>query len=200
MVAYILTAIIIVLALTNFILGIKLYEEPKENGYFNNVNSLDLNRERNICADPKYIAGMSIIVGVLIGMYLAFLTSVNMNGIIFKGTTLLLIIMYLYELTRRITLKDGKLTLSKFFFLKKELAASEITGMYIYSYNKKFLKSHAYTTKLVITDYQGKKIKFTLSSIDNRAVLNMMKDAFGVNSYKMYISKKEKTPQEKTAK
>ena len=193
MVAYILTAIIILLALTNFILGVKLYELPKENGYFNNVNALDLNRERNICADTKYIAGVSIIVGVLIGMYIAFLTSLDMNGIIFTGTTLLLVIMYLYELTRRITLKEGKLTLSKFFFLKKEIPASEITGMYIYSYNKKFLKSHAYTTKLVITDYQGKKTKFTLSSIDNRAVLNMMKDAFGVNSYKMYISKKEKT-------
>lgn len=193
MVAYILTAIIIILALTNFVLGIKLYEEPKENGYFNNVNLLDTNKERNICADPKYIAGVSIIVGVLIGIYIAFLTSLNMNGIVFTGTTLLLIVMYLYELTRRITLKEGKLTLSKFFFFKKEISASEIKGMYIYSYNKKFLKSHAYTTKLVITDYQGKKTKFTLSSIDNRAVLNMMKEAFGVNSYKMYISKKDST-------
>ena len=191
MVAYILTAIIIGLSLINFILGIKLYEEPRENGYFNNVNALDLNRERNIFADPRYIAGASIIVGVLIGIYIAFLTSINMNGIVFTGTTLLLVVMYLYELTRRITLKEGNLTLSKFFFIKKEIPASQIKGMYIYSYNKKFLKSHAYTTKLVITDNQGRKTKFTLSSIDNRAVLNMMKEAFGINSYKMYISKKE---------
>lgn len=193
MVAYILTVIIILLSLINFILGIKLYEEPKERGYFTNVNVLELDRERNICADPKYIAEISIIVGILLGIYLAYLTSLSMNGIIFTGTTILLVVMYLYELTRRITLKDGTLTLSKFFFLKKEIQASAIKGMYIYSYNKKFLKSHAYTTKLVITDYQGKRTKFTLSSIDNRAVLNMMKESFGINSYKMYISKKEKT-------
>lgn len=193
--AYILTGIIILLALINFILGNKLYETPRENGYFNNVTGLNLSRERNIFADPKYVVLISIIVGVLLGIYVAFLTSLQMNGFIFTCTTLLLVIMYLYELTRKITLKDGKLTLSKFFFLKKEIPASEIKGMYIYSYNKKFLKSHAYTTKLVITNYQGKTTKFTLSSIDNRAVLNLMKESFGVNSYKMYISKKEQKKQ-----
>ena len=193
MIAYILTAIIILLILGNFILGIKLYEIPKESGYFNNVGSLDLSRERNIFADPRHVATISIINGILIGLYIAFLTSIGVNGILFTITTILLTVIYLTEITKKIILKDGKLTLSKFFFIDREIEASQIKGMYIYSYNKKFLKSHAYTTKLVITTNQEKKIKFTLSSIDNRAVLNMMKESFGINSYKMYISKMEKT-------
>ena len=191
MIAYIITGIILLLILINFVLGNKLYEEPKESGYFNNVTSLNMSRERNINADPRHVVTISIIVGVLIGIYIAYLTSLNVNGLFFAITTILLLIIYLTELTRRIILKDGKLILSKFFFIEKEIDVSNITGMYIYSYNKKFLKSHAYTTKLIITDSKGRKTKFTLSSINNRAVLNMMKEAFGINSYKMYISKKE---------
>ena len=79
-------------------------------------------------------------------------------------------------------------------FTETELDATKIRGMYIYSYNKKFLKSHAYTTKLVITDTDNHITKYTLSSLDNKAVLNMMKESFGVNSYKMFISKHEKMP------
>ncbi len=190
MIAYVITGIIVLLTLINLLLGAKLYKEPKESGYYTNVTDIDYSREKNICASPKYIAGTSIIVGILLGLYVAFLTSFNMSGLLFTATTLIIIVMYLFELTRRITLKDGKLILSKFFFITKEINLSEIKGMYIYSYNKKFLKSHAYTTKLVITNSTGARIKFTLSSIDNRAVLNLMKDNFGINSYKMYIAKK----------
>lgn len=190
MIAYVITGIIVLLTLINLLLGAKLYKEPKENGYFNNVTDINFVREKNIYADPKYIAGMSIIVGILLGMYIGFLNIVDINGIVFTLTTLLILAMYLFELSRRIILKDGKLILSKFFFINKEMNPSDIKGMYIYSYNKKFLKSHAYTTKLVLTDLRGNKTKFTLSSIDNRAVLNLMKENFGVNSYKMYIAKK----------
>jgi hypothetical protein len=70
----------------------------------------------------------------------------------------------------------------------------KITGMYIYSYNKKFLKNHAYTTKLVVVEDSGKKHKFSLSSLDNKAVLNLMKDTFGVTNNKMYIAKTRDLP------
>ncbi len=193
MIAYIITIIIIVLALTNFILGIKLYEKPKEEGYFTNVGRFDLTRERNILAAPKHVAFLSIITGVLIGLYLAFAIASKISRLVYWSTIILLFFMYVKEIKRRITLKDGKLILTH-LFTETELDATKIRGMYIYSYNKKFLKSHAYTTKLVITDTDNHITKYTLSSLDNKAVLNMMKESFGVNSYKMFISKHEKMP------
>lgn len=191
MLIYIISGIIIVLALINFILGIKLYEEPKENGYFNNVGNLDMARERTIAADPKYVLIISIITGILMGLYLGYAAALEKSGIIITATVVIIAIMYLIEITRTVTLKEGKLVLSKFLSFEKEIDVNQIVGMYIYSYNKKFLKSHAYTTKLVIVGRDGKLTKFTLSSIDNRAILNMMKESFGINSYKMFIAKHE---------
>ena len=193
MIAYIISAIIIAFAITNFILGIKLYEKPKENGYFANVGKIDFIHDKYIMAEPKYVVTISVITGILIGLYLAYANSVEASGWVFVITTFLLLYMYLSEITKRITFKEGKLTLSQIFY-EEVIEASSIKGMYIYSYNKKFLKSHAYTTKLVITDSKDKTIKFTISSLDNRAVLNMMKETFGVNSYKMFISRREELP------
>lgn len=191
MIAYILSGIIIVLALINYILGIVLYEKPKEKGYFNNVCDVDMSREKTIAADPKYVLVISIITGILMGLYLGYVNVLEKSGLIITLTATIIAITYLIEITRMITIKEGKLTLSKFLSFDKEINLNQITGMYIYSYNKKFLKSHAYTTKLVITERDGKTTKFTLSSIDNKAVLNMMKDSFAINSYKMFISKHE---------
>ena len=188
--AYIISIALIVLAIINFILGIKLYEKPKENGYFTNVGKIDYIHERHLTAEPKYVITISIITGILLGLYIAYLTAVGAYGILFFITGLLMFYIYLCEITKRISFKEGKLLLSQVFY-DTEIEASRIKGMYIYSYNKKFLKSHTYTTKLVITDDNDKVTKFTISSFDNRAVLNLMKDTFGVNSYKMFISKKQ---------
>lgn len=191
MLIYILSGAIIVLALINFILGIKLYEEPKQGGYFNNVGELDMFRERTIAADPKYVLVISVVTGILLGLYLGYAAALEKGGIVITATVALIAVMYLIEITRTVTLKEGKLTLSKFLSFEKEINVNQIEGMYIYSYNKKFLKSHAYTTKLVIVENGGKITKFTLSSIDNKAILNMMKESFGINSHKMFISKHE---------
>ena len=86
-------------------------------------------------------------------------------------------------------LKEDKLILSKAFSKKVELYGNQIKGIYIYSFNKKFLKKRALTTKLVVVTKTDKFYKFTLSSIDNKAVLNMIKENFGVTEYKMYIGK-----------
>jgi hypothetical protein len=48
--------------------------------------------------------------------------------------------------------------------------------MYIYSYTKKFLKKRALTTKLIVVTKTDKFYKFVLSSLDNKAVLNMIKE------------------------
>lgn len=193
MIIYIITAIIIAFALSNFILGIKLYEKPKENGYFTNVGKVDFIHDKYIMAEPRYVVTLSIITGVLIGLYLAYATSLQIGGIMIGLTALLIFYMYVVEITKRITFKEGKLTLSQIFY-EEIIEAPQIKGMYIYSYNKKFLKSHTYTTKLVITTTEDKTIKFTISSLDNRAVLNMMKETFGINSYKMFISRREELP------
>ena len=94
------------------------------------------------------------------------------------------------EITKRISIREGVITLSGFLLKTKQIDISRITGMYIYSYNRKFMKGHAYTVKLVIVDDSGKRTKYTLSSIDNRAVTNMMKENFGIEKNKMYIAKR----------
>ena len=105
---------------------------------------------------------------------------------------LIITICYLIEITRKITIKDDKLILSKMFSKKVEIYGNQIKGIYIYSFNKKFLKKRALTTKLVVVEKTDKFHKFTLSSLDNKAVLNMLKENFGVQNYKMYIEKRNK--------
>ena len=50
------------------------------------------------------------------------------------------------------------------------------------------MNNHAYTVKLVVAQTSKKLTKFALSSIDNRAIMNMIKDNFGVKKNKMYIA------------
>ena len=50
------------------------------------------------------------------------------------------------------------------------------------------MNNHAYTVKLVVAQTSKKPTKFALSSIDNRAIMNMIKDNFGVKKNKMYIA------------
>ena len=148
-------------------------------------------KEKNIQADPNYIVKISVLTGIVIGLYMAYAALYDASWIVIFGMSLILLVIYLMELTRTITLTDNALVFSRFLSHKKEIDLADIAGMYIYSFNKKFLSQHAYTTKLVVTKKDGKKIKFTLSSLDNRAVLNMMKENFGINNCKMYVAKKE---------
>lgn len=192
MLIYLLSAVILIIIAINQFLGYKLYEVPKNQEYFNNVNEINLVKERNISANPKYIVKISIFTGIMIGLYAAYASVYDVSGLFVLGMVLVFLGLYFIELTRKITLKEGTLTLSKFLGKTYEIDARKISGMYIYSYNKRFLNKHAYTTKLVIVDDSKKIIRFTLSSLDNRSVLNMMKESFGINNYKMFISKREK--------
>ena len=110
------------------------------------------------------------------------------------GTVLVLFILYLVEITRKIVLTEENLTFERMFFRTKRIPLDQIDGLYVYSFNKKFLNKNAFTTKLVVAT-GNTKYKFTLSGIDTRAVLNMMKENFGINENKMYIAQKTKRSQ-----
>lgn len=101
---------------------------------------------------------------------------------------LLLFVLYLIEISRKILLTSDSLEFERMFFRTKKIPLDKIDGMYIYSYNKKFLNKNAFTTKLVVVNGNN-KYKFTLSGISPKVVLNMMKDNFGISDYKMYIKK-----------
>lgn len=188
MAVYIVSAIILVLSILNFYLGEKLYKVPKDENYFRNVEEYNFSKSKEIGPDPKYVVIISIATGILLGLYFGLTAICNANGIVILFTVLLVMYSYLSEITRRVSLRDGVLVFSKFLSPKKEIDASKVIGMYIYSYNKRFMKNHAYTVKLVVTENNGKKTKFTISSIDNRAVMNLMKENFGVQRNKMYIA------------
>ena len=190
MIIYVISAIVLLSIILNWFLGEKLYEIPKDKSFFDNVTAVNLSKERNIAADPRYVVKISVLTGILIGLYLAYASVEDVNGWFVFFVVAMIFVCYLIELTRKITLKDGKLTLSKFLSSPKEIDPRRVNGIYIYSYNKKFLKKHAYTTKLVIVLTNEQVIKFSLSSLDNKSVLNMMKETFGVTRNKMFISKR----------
>ena len=187
---YVVSGIIIVFIVINYFLGYKLYSVPKNEKYFNNVTALDFSKGKYICPEPRYVILISIFTGVMIGIYVALASILDFNKWIALIVVLVICVCYLIEITRAIIIRDDKLILSKIFSKKVELYGNDIKGMYIYSYNKKFLKSHALTTKLVIITKTEKTYKFVLSSLNNKSVLNMMKENFGVTEYKMFISKK----------
>lgn len=188
----VLSVIIIVLIFINYFFSIKLYSIPQNKAFFNNINVLNFEKERYITPSPKYVALISIFTGTVIGMYLAIVNMLKTNKLIAIFVITTIFICYLIEITRKIIIKDDKLILTKVFFIRKEFYVNQINGIYIYSYNKKFLKKRALTTKLVVVSKTDKFYKFTLSSLDNKAVLNMIKENFGVSDYKMYIDKKSK--------
>ncbi len=193
---YIVSFIIIACVIINYFLGYKLYEEPKNEKYFNNVNNISVVKDRYILPEPRYTVLVSVFTGVVIGLYLALAIASNISSYVIFAIVALICICYLIEITRAIVIRDGKLILSKIFSKKIEINLSDIKGIYLYSYNKKFLNKHALTTKVVVVTRLGKTYKFTLSSLSNKSVLNMIKENFGVTEYKMYISKKSNVAME----
>lgn len=188
MLVYVVSAIIFILVALNFFLGERLYKIPKDTNYFNNVEEYNISSNKEITADPKYVLTISILTGILLGSYLGLATVCNVHNIIVTLGTVTICCCYLAEITRRVAIRDGVLVLSRFLMPKKEIDANRITGIYLYSYNRKFMDNHAYTVKLVVAQTSKKLIKFALSSIDNRAIMNMIKDNFGVKKNKMYIA------------
>lgn len=192
MLVYIIPGIVFLVVLIYIILEKALYKEPKDQGYFSNVESVDFFKSKMIAADPKYVLILSIFTGILIGIITGMVSLIVARSYLVTLSTIVILIAYMKEITRTIHIEEGKLILSDFLMKRKEFTPNQIVGMYIYSYNKKFLKHNAYTTKLVITERSGKRTKFILSSLDVKAVQNMMKDNFGIRNYKIFIQKREK--------
>ena len=187
MIMYIVTAIIFVLIFLNYFLGFKLYKEPKNEGYFTNVRNYNITRQKDIMTSPKYVLAISVGLGVFLGIYMLLGRVSATNSIVIWGTSIILFILYLIEITRKIVLTDEYISFERMFFRTKKIMLQQIDGMYIYSFNKKFMNKNAFTTKLIVVNGKS-KYKFTLSGIDTRSVLNMMKENFGIGENKMYIA------------
>ena len=188
---YVVSAVILLFIVLNYFLGVKLYSEPQNPNYFTNVTHLNFQKNKYITPQPKYVVLISILVGILFGIYIFLAVNLSINKWFALSILLILLVCYLSEISRKIIIRDDKLILSKAFSKTIEIYGKDIKGMYIYSYNKKFLKKHALTTKLVVVTKTDRKYKYVLSSLNNKSVLNMMNETFGVTSYKMFIAKKE---------
>ena len=119
MIIYVLSAIILIAIGINWFLGEKLYEIPKDKGFFDNVTAVNLSKERNITADPRYVVTISVVTGIVLGLYLAYTSVEGASGWVVSIMAVLIFVCYLIELTRKITLKYGKLILSKFLSFSK---------------------------------------------------------------------------------
>ena len=189
MVMYIVTAILLILFILNYTLGKVLYSEPNSYAYSSNVKQYNTINNRNIMASPKYVTVLSALLGIFLGIYCRIGQVLETNGFVMWGMVLLLLIAYLIEITRKITITDENLELEKMFCPTKKIPLNTIDGIYIYSYNKKFLNKRALTTKLVVCTGSA-KYKFTISSLDVKAVLSMMKDNFGITENKIFVKNK----------
>ena len=187
---YVVSAIVIGLIILNYFLSIKLYSEPKNSSYFNNVTNLNFSKNKYITPVPRYVVSISILLGLFYGIFLFLANNLKLNKWVMLLVVVMLAVSYISEITRKIIIRDDKIILSKAFSKTIQLYGNEVKGMYIYSYNKKFLKKNALTTKLVITTKTDKKYKFVLSSLSNKSVLNMMSEAFGITENKMFIGNK----------
>lgn len=188
MIMYIVTVIMFILIFINYFLGYKLYKEPQNEGYFTNVKHYNVIHQRDIMTSPKYVLAISIFLGILIGAY-AFLGEITKtNSFIIWGTILIVFALYLIEITRKVHLTEENLEFERLFFKTKKIPLGNIDGIYVYSFNKKFINKSAFTTKLVVT-MGNQHYHYTLSGIDTRAVLNMMKDNFGITENKIFVAK-----------
>ena len=190
MMVYVVSVIVVVLVFMNYFLGNQLYKEPKNSGYFSNVQNYNIIHRRDVMPTPTYIFLVSSLLGIFLGIYCLLGNLVHANGLVILGTVLLLFTVYLIEITRKIVLNEENLEFERMFFFTKKIPLNTIDGIFIYSFNKKFLDKSALTTKLVVTS-GNQKYKFTLAGIDTRAILNMMKENFGITENKIYIAKKE---------
>lgn len=178
----------LVLTVANYYLGAKLYMVPQNSKYFNNVKEINVNNLKDITPAPKYVLTITVLNALLIGMFYAMCAVNVVNAWIPFSYAAVLVLLYVIELSRSISVNDNALIMSRFLKSDIIIPLATIEGMYIYSFNKRFLKKHALTTKLVVTA-SGKRYKFTISSLENKAILNMMKSCFGITENKMYIAK-----------
>lgn len=188
MIMYVVTILVFIAIIANYVLGKVLYKEPNNEKYFSNVNHYNTINKKVLMASPKYVVILSISLGIFLGAYhfLCALSEIDMT--VTWAMTIVLMVLYLIEITRKISITEENLELEKMFCTTKKIPLNSISGLYIYSFKKKFLNKRALTTKLVVTTNK-EKYKFTLSSIDIKAVMNMMKENFGVTENKMYVLK-----------
>jgi len=189
MIMYIVTVMIFIVIFINYFLGMKLYKEPKNEAYFSNVRHYNVIHNRDLMTSPKYVFFISALLGIFIGIYSTLGKMTKTNSIVIWTTIIILFVLYLVEISRKIVLNEENLEFERMFFKTKKIPLSSIDGIYIYSFNKKFIDKNAFTTKLVIST-GNRRYKFTLSGINARAVLNMMKENFGISENKMYIATK----------
>lgn len=187
---WIVFLLILVVTILQYFLGAKLYMLPKNEGYYHNVKNINTIHNPEIAPEPRYILLLTVIAGSAIGLFAALVERYHYNTWYTFLFIVLVTCLYGIEISRRIRLTDHTLVLERAFAKTKEIPFDEIQGMYIYSYEKRFMKGHAFTTKLVVVTAK-EKIKFTISSLNHKAVLHMMKDNFGVEEYKMFIANKD---------
>lgn len=180
----------LVLTVVNYYLGAKLYMLPRNQAYFENVKEINISNMKDIIPTPKYVLTVTLLNAILIGMFYGICGIVRVSGWVPFLYAVVLVLLYVTELSRGISVNENTIILSRFIIKDIVIPVATIEGMYIYSYNKRFLKKHALTTKLVVTA-QGKKYKYTISSLENNMILSMMRNCFGITDYKMFVAKQK---------
>ena len=186
---YIVSVLMILFTVLNYVFGCVLYKEPEDETFFENVHQVTIEKNRYILPEPRYALISSMVTGLMLGLYLSLAKYYHVSKWMVILATAVVSVSYLFEMTRKLVLDSEYLTHTRFFLIKKAIPVSEIKGLFVYSYNKKWLKQHALTTKLVVTLKNGKKYPITLASFSNKKIFNMLKDNFGITHHKMYIFK-----------
>lgn len=184
---WVILVISAIVSILNYYLGRKLFEYPKNENFFNNVEKITGEREKELAPSPKYVIPLTLLAGIAIGGFLAINELLKESYIYSIIFVVAIIMFYVIDISRRISIDEKDLTLSRFLMSDIKIPLIDIKGIYIYSYNKKFFNKHAFTTKLVVITSE-KRYKYTISSLEGKSVLNLIKNNFGVTKNKMYIA------------
>lgn len=181
----------VVWLLGNYYLGKKLYSLPKNEAFFHNVKNISVPEEVMITPSSAYILKLTVLIGFMSAGFLwlsMYTKTLETPAYLFIG---MIIVLYMIEISRKIVLTKDEMVLIKLFQKIKRIPLEAIEGIYIYSFNRRFFKGHAFTTKLVVCTAK-EKYQYIISSLENKEVLNMIKDNFGVVENKMYIGVEKK--------
>ncbi|MBQ9267798.1 MAG: hypothetical protein IJ217_05960 [Clostridia bacterium] len=173
----------------NYFLGAKLYQRPRNDAYRHNVGNINTIKMPEIAPDPQYILLLTFFTGILIGLFIALVNKSGNSYLYSVVFSVIIGVLYWIEISRRVKITEYSLVLSKALAKSIEIPLNEILGIYIYSPHKKFMDGHMLTTKLVVVT-RDKETKFTISSLNKKAVLNIIKNNFGVTDYKIFIANK----------
>ena len=101
MLMYIVSVLMIVLVISNFVFSKILYKEPQSDEFFSNVKNISIPKEKYILPDPKFVLGISVLTGIAVGLYVALCKFSQIEFWMTWITILFVAFFYFYDMENK---------------------------------------------------------------------------------------------------